>query len=90
MKCVTALAFAALAFAAIGAGACSTTPTVSKTKAMMTPAEIAALDLECKSLKPIDSNIPKTICASDSAWDRYAEATRQATDDLLAKGREVR
>ncbi len=83
------LVLALVALCTLGAG-CSITPTVTRTSAMMTRAEIEEMGLRCKQLRPIDSNIPRTICASDLAWRRYNEITRQATDDLLAEGRKVR
>jgi hypothetical protein len=55
----------------------------------MTPREIREAGLVCKQLVPIDSNVPRTICASEAAWASYADETRLATDDLLAKGKEL-
>jgi len=68
-------------------GACTATPTVVRHKTMMTPKQIADLGLDCKSLRPIDSNIPRTICASERSWDSYLKITMRATEELLAEGR---
>lgn len=69
--------------------ACSATPTVTKQVTTMTPKQIAEAGLVCKQLVPIDSNIPRTICASERSWSTYDERTRTATDELLSKGREL-
>jgi hypothetical protein len=45
--------------------------------------------LVCKQIVPIDSNVPRTICASQAAWNSYNDRARLATDDLLARGREL-
>jgi hypothetical protein len=68
--------------------ACSTTPLVTKERSTMTPAEIEAAGLECRKNVAIDTNIPRTICASAKSWARYDARARGATDELLAKGRE--
>jgi hypothetical protein len=81
------ISVAALA-AALAAG-CSITPTVTKVETTMTPREIRESGLECRRLVPIDTNVPRTICASPAAWEDYGEKTRMATDDFLAKGREL-
>ncbi len=75
--------------ASASATACSMTPIVTKTSTTMTPREIREAGLECRQLVPIDSNIPRTLCATDAAWANYEERARRATDELLARGREL-
>ena len=67
---------------------CTTTPLVTKERSMMTPAQIKEAGLECRKNVAIDTNIPRTICASPKSWARYEARARGATDELLAKGRE--
>jgi len=74
--------------AALVAG-CSMTPTVTKVSTTMTPSEIHEAGLVCRQLVPIDSNVPRTICASETAWASYDARARLATDELLAKGKEL-
>ena len=78
-----------VAAVAVLAAGCTMTPTVTKVSTTMTPREIREAGLVCKQIVPIDSNVPRTICASQAAWDSYNERARVATDDLLAKGREL-
>ena len=70
-------------------GACSTTPLVTKTDAMLTPTQIADMGLVCRRDKPPDTNIPRTICASKVAWATFDERRRRETDDLMAEGRKA-
>jgi hypothetical protein len=81
--------FGLAAIAATLVAGCTMTPTVTKVSTTMTPREIRDAGLICKQLPPIDSNVPRTICASEAAWDAYAEETRLATDELLYRGREL-
>lgn len=67
--------------------ACSATPTVVRTDAMMTPAQIKEQGLVCRKDKPPDTNIPRTICASEQAWAAFDERRRKETADILAEGR---
>lgn len=67
--------------------ACSTTPLVTKTDAMLTPTQIADMGLVCRRDKPPDTNIPRTICASKEAWASFDERRRRETDELMAEGR---
>lgn len=67
--------------------ACSTVPTVTSEQTTMTKAEIAAAGLVCRKDRPPDTNIPRTICASEEAWAAFDERRRRETDDLLAEGR---
>lgn len=73
-------------FAAL-ASACSTTPLVTKEK--MTLGEANIENLECRYDKAIDTNIPRTICASPKAWARFDERRRQESADLMAEGRKL-
>ncbi|MFT3725060.1 MAG: hypothetical protein QM773_15930 [Hyphomonadaceae bacterium] len=70
---------------AIALAACSTTPTVTKEK--MTLGEASIEGMECRQDKAIDTNIPRTICASPEAWAKFDERRRKETDDLLAEGK---
>ena len=79
----TVLALAALA----ALSGCSITPTVTKQKMTLGEANIGGM--ECRREKPIDTNVPRTICASAGAWAAYDEQARSATDDLLFRGREL-
>jgi hypothetical protein len=67
--------------------ACSTTPTVVRENTLLTPAQIAEMGLICRRDTPPDSNIPRTICASESAWAAFDDERRKETDDILAEGR---
>lgn len=67
--------------------ACSTTPLVTKENAMLTPAQIAEMGLVCRSDTPPDSNIPRTICASEASWAAFDERRRRETDEIFAEGR---
>lgn len=69
--------------------ACSATPSVVKTDAMMTPAQIAEAGLVCRTQPPIGSALPRTICASEQAWAAYDRRARLASEDLFAAGREL-
>lgn len=69
------------------AAGCSTVPTVTSTNTMMSPAEIAAMGLVCRKDKPPDTNIPRTICASEAGWAAFDERRRRETDELFAEGR---
>ncbi|HEX5008101.1 MAG TPA: hypothetical protein VFV70_13370 [Hyphomonadaceae bacterium] len=75
-----------LAALAVIAG-CSTVPTVTKETTTLGEANISGM--ECRRGKPIDTNLPRTICASPKAWAAYDEQARMATDDLLFRGREL-
>ena len=80
--------YLAVAAVALVAG-CSMTPTVTKVSTTMTPREIQEAGLVCKQLRPVDSNIPRTICASEAAWTSYDKKTQLATDELFAEGRKL-
>ena len=67
--------------------ACSTTPTITSTNTTLTPAQIAEMGLICRKDKPPDTNIPRTICASEESWAAFDERRRKETDELLAEGR---
>jgi len=66
---------------------CSSVPSVRRENALMTPKEIADAGLVCKQITPIDTNVPKTMCASEKTWAAYEAKTRRATEELLAEGR---
>ena len=71
------------------AAGCSMTPTVTRERTTMTPAQIASMDLVCREIVPIDTNIPKTICASEASWAAYDRTARLASEELFEKAREV-
>lgn len=67
--------------------ACSTTPTITSTNTTLTPAQIAEMGLICRKDKPPDTNIPRTICASEESWAAFDERRRKETAELMAEGR---
>ena len=69
--CGGLVAMAALAFG------CSATP--SYTRTMTTLGEIDTTGLVCRRSPPTGSSIPKTICASQAAWDRQDAADAAAS-----------
>jgi hypothetical protein len=78
-------------FSGISAGvivlsACSVTPTVTKQR--MTLGEANIEGMECRRDIPIDTNIPRTICASAASWAAFDENRRRETDAILAEGRQ--
>ncbi len=75
--------------AAVAVSACSTTPTVTKQKTTMTVAQINEAGLQCRELTPIDSTIPRTICASEKSWAAYDRRARLASEELFAEGRKI-
>jgi hypothetical protein len=77
------------AIAAALAAGCTMTPTVKKLETTMTMREIREAGLECRQIVPIDSNIPRTLCATPEGWESYLERTKEATDELFAKSREL-
>lgn len=68
---------------------CTLAPSVVKSRTMMTPTDIAAAGLVCRTQAPIGSNLPKSICASESAWAAYDRRARLASEELFSKGRET-
>lgn len=56
-----------LAVAAMAPG-CSIAPAYTKT--VTTLGEVDTTGLVCRRSKPTGSSIPKTICASQAAWDK--------------------
>ena len=67
--------------------ACSTTPTITSTNTTLTPAQIAEMGLICRKDNPPDTNIPRTICASEESWAAFDERRRKETAELMAEGR---
>ncbi len=78
--------FLGMSAAAIALSACSVTPTVTKQR--MTLGEANIDGMECRRDVPIDTNIPRTICASASSWAAFDEKRRRETDAILAEGRQ--
>lgn len=74
-------------FAVVALSACSTAPIVSREK--MTLGEANIEGMECRREKDIETNIPRTICASPEAWARFDARRRQESSDLLAEGRKL-
>lgn len=70
------------ASAAILAAACAT-PTVERSQAEMSPAEIAEAGLECRREKPMGTIRAQTICASPEAWADYEKKTSRDSDLLF-------
>lgn len=77
--------FLAPALCAAALAACSTTPLVSREK--MTLGEANIEGLECRHERAIDTNIPRTICATPQAWAKFDERRRQESADLMAEGK---
>jgi hypothetical protein len=75
--------------ASAAGSACSTVPLVTREQTTMTVAEIAAEGLICRKDRPPDTNIPRTICASEQAWAAFDERRRRESEDLLAEGRKA-
>jgi hypothetical protein len=73
--------------AVVAIAGCSIAPKVTKQRMTLGEADISGM--ECRRAKPIDSNLPRTICASPTSWAAYDEQARAATDDLLFRGREL-
>lgn len=65
--------------------ACSTTPLVTREKMTLGQANIEGM--ECRQEKAIDTNIPRTICASPQAWARFDARRRQESADLMAESK---
>jgi hypothetical protein len=79
--------FLMAAGAMLALSACSTTPTVTSETTTMTKAQIAEAGLICRKDKPPDTNIPRTICASEEALAAFDEKRRRESDDLMAEGK---
>jgi hypothetical protein len=79
--------FSGISLAAVALSACSMTPTVTKQR--MTLGEANIEGMECRRDVPIDTNIPRTICASATAWAAFDENRRRETDSILAEGRQA-
>ena len=71
---------AALALA-VGLGACTLTPSVTRTKATLGEVDMTGLD--CRTDRPIDSNLPRTICASAQSWAAYDRQQAEKADRLM-------
>lgn len=78
--------FSGISLAAIALSACSMTPTVTRER--MTLGEANIEGMECRRDVPIDTNIPRTICASAASWAAFDEKRRRETDSILAEGRQ--
>ena len=76
-----------IAAALLASGCAVTKQTVTKERTTMTPAQIADAGLECREMKAIDSNLPRTICASKKSWASYDRSARLASEDLMREGR---
>jgi hypothetical protein len=75
--------------AATAASGCSTVPHITRERTTMSVADIEAEGLVCRKDRQPDTNIPRTICASEEAWAAFDERRRHETDDLLAEGRKA-
>jgi hypothetical protein len=69
--------------------ACSTTPTVTKQKAHMTPREMREAGLVCRDTPVAGSHLPRTICASPESWASYDKRARLGSEELMAEGRKL-
>jgi hypothetical protein len=61
------------------------TPTV--TKARMTLGEANIEGMECRVVRPISSQQPRTICASPESWAAQDKKERLASEDLFREQR---
>lgn len=88
----------ALAAIALAFTACAAQPTISRERTQLTPQQIADMGLECRRDTAINTTIPRSICASPAAWDRYeadgaddsrrlAEEFRIAPNDFFSRAR---
>lgn len=68
--------------------ACSTAPAVTRESMTMTKAEISAQGLVCRKDQPTNTLIPRTVCASESAWAAFDERRKSETDKMIAEGRQ--
>lgn len=75
-----------LGLACLAASACSTTPTVTKTR--MTLGEANIEGMQCRREAPIGSNAPRTVCASPDAWAKYDKAQRRESEMAFQQSRE--
>lgn len=83
---VRTLLFSGLSLAGVALSACSVVPTVTKERMTLGEADIGGM--ECRRDVPVDSNIPRTICASPTSWAAFDEKRRRETDGILAEGRQ--
>jgi hypothetical protein len=67
---------ASLALAALACG-CTATPTYTRT--VTTLGEVDTTGLVCRRGQPTGSSIPRTICASQAAWDKQDAAEAAAS-----------
>lgn len=87
MRILASTTLVSVVSAALLAGACVTKPTVTKERTTMTPQQIAEAGLICREMKAIDSNLPRTICASKRSWAAYDRNARLASEDLMREAR---
>ena len=57
------------------------------TKQTMTLAEANIDGMECRHDTPPDTNIPRTICATQESWALFDKRRLRETEALLAEGR---
>lgn len=82
------IAIAALASLTLAA-ACSTQPSFTREKTMMTPSQIADMGLTCRKITPIGTTIPRNMCASEAAWDNYDEQGVLSSEELFRETRTI-
>lgn len=85
MRAAALIALAGLTFTA----ACSTQPTFTREKTMMTPSQIADMGLICRKITPIGTTIPRNMCASEAAWENYDERGVLSSEALFREVRSV-
>jgi hypothetical protein len=61
------------------------TPSVTKERMTLGEANISGLD--CRREKPPGTNMPRTVCASPEAWEKFDAAARYENDLAFQKAR---
>jgi hypothetical protein len=74
-----------LTLAVVAAVSACTTPSVTKQRMTLGEANISGM--ECRREKPVGTNLPRTVCASPEAWEKFDEAARAENDLALQKAR---
>lgn len=81
------LSFVCGTLAVVALSACTATPAITREHTTMTLAQIEEAGLVCRKDRPINSNLPRTICASAAAWAEFDERQRAESEEFLAEGR---
>lgn len=60
------------------AAACATQPSLNKT--VMPLGEVDMTGMECRRERPINTNQPRTVCASPQQWAAYDKKQQEESD----------